>query len=113
MNVMREIERDEIKNEKIILLTPLFVITEGQMSEQKVLLYKLRCYQFNQGVIENLIHSDNILLNLQSSRFLPRIGYINNKIEKSLTLVYKYPEKGNLFSLENLTFENEDERYFI
>ena len=55
MNVMREIERDEIKNEKIILLTPLFVITEGQMSEQKVLLYKLRCYQFNQGVIENLI----------------------------------------------------------
>lgn len=112
MNVMREIERDEIKNEKIILLTPLFVITEGQMSEQKVLLYKLRCYQFNQGVIEHLIHSDNMLLNLQSSRFLSRIGYINNKIEKSLTLVYKYPEKGNLFSLENLTFENEYERYF-
>lgn len=112
MNVMREIERDEIKNEKINLLTPLFVITEGYMSEQKVLLYKLRCYQFHQGAIENLVHSNNILLNLQSSRFLSRIGYINNKIEKSLTLVYKYPEKGNLFSLENLTFENEDERYY-
>ena len=63
-------------------------------------------------MIENLIRSNNILINLQSKHFLERIGYIHDKVEKSLTFVYKHPTQGHVFSLENLESENEDERYF-
>ena len=110
--MIREIEKEEIKDIKTLHVTPLFIISEGKLTNEKILLYKLRCYQYIQGVIENLIRSNNILINLQSKHFLERIGYIHDKVEKSLTFVYKHPTQGHVFSLENLESENEDERYF-
>ena len=85
--MIREIEKEEIKDIKTLHVTPLFIISEGKLTNEKILLYKLRCYQYIQGVIENLIRSNNILINLQSKHFLERIGYIHDKVEKSLTFV--------------------------
>ena len=50
--MIREIEKEEIKDIKTLHVTPLFIISEGKLTNEKILLYKLRCYQYIQGVIE-------------------------------------------------------------
>lgn len=102
----REVQLNEIKNIKVLRVTPLFIIFQGKLYDQDIIMYKIRCLPDGMVIFENLLLSNNKILNFQSSKFCQRIGYINNSQDKSLILLYSLPSNGFLLN-SNIFFTDE------
>ena len=97
---IREIQQNEIKNQQILQVTPLFFISQGSLFNQNVVIYKLRSLQRGAKLLEDIIQKSNTLWKFESSQFLQRLGYINNINDNSLSIVYNMPISGYILSEE-------------
>lgn len=94
----REVQLSEIKNIKVLRVTPLFIISQGKFYDQDIILYKIRCLPNGVEIFENLLLTHNTILNFKSSKFCRRVGYVNNSQDKSLILLYAIPPNGYLLN---------------
>jgi hypothetical protein len=110
METFRQIQKSEITELTVTHITPLVIISEGKLHNQKVVLYELRYVKTNSEELEQIILDNNILFYLQSEFLLIRIGFIENPLTQSLTFVYNYPDNHTIFTLDKIPFKTEEEK---
>ena len=110
METFRQIQKSEITELILTHITPLVIIYEGKLHNQKVVLYELRYVKTNAEELEQIILDNNILFYLQSELLLTRIGFIENPLTQSLTFVYNYPDNHTIFTLDKIPFKSDEEK---